>query len=284
MYDSSIPEIKISNQQHLRLGRIQYMNVAPVYYGLDLFDQGDYQLTGAPPATLNRMLLMEKLDISPVSSIAYGYNQHQWELLPDLSISSWGTVMSVKLVSKYRMENLNDKHIILTNESETAAALLKLLLKQKIIVPRYSTQPVLSPNWIIQSDAALIIGDIALKYPWEKLLPYVYDLGELWHLQTNLPFVFGVWAVRKKYASKNLEKVRQMTLKFHQSKQSGLANLSSISRMAAHKLDIDIHTCNKYYQCLNYDLSESHMQGLQAFFDGLGIESKLNKNSYFSGC
>jgi chorismate dehydratase len=281
MYDSSIPEKNISTQKHLRLGRIQYMNVAPVYYGMDMFDQGDYQLTSAPPATLNRMLSMENLDISPVSSIAYGYNQHQWELLPDLSISSWGKVMSVKLVSKYLMENLNDKHIILTNESETAAALLKLLLKQRNIVPRYSTQPVVSPNWIIQSDAALIIGDNALKYPWEKLLPYVYDLGELWHLQTNLPFVFGVWAVRKQYASNNLEKVRQMTQKFHQSKQSGLANISNISRMAAHKLGIDIHTCNKYYQCLNYDFSEMHMQGLQAFFDGLGIESTLTKNSYF---
>jgi len=273
MYDSSIPVNKISTPIHLRLGRIQYMNVAPVYYGLDICDQGDYQLTSAPPATLNRMLSMDQLDISPVSSIAFGYHQDQWALLPDLSISSWGTVRSVKLVSKYRMENLNDKHVILTNESETAAALLKLLLKQNNIVPRYSTQAVVSPDWIVQSDAALIIGDIALKYPWEKLLPHVYDLGKLWHQQTSLPFVFGVWAVRKQYAMKNPEKVRQMTQKFHQSKQSGLANLQNISRMAANKLGIDIHTCSKYYQSLNYDLSEMHMHGLKAFFDGLGIQS-----------
>jgi len=278
MYYSSIPEKNITTQKRLRLGRIQYMNVAPIYYGLDMFDQGAYQLTSAPPATLNRMLTMGQLDISPVSSIAYGYHQHQWDLLPDLSISSWGKVMSVKLASKFLLENLNDKHIILTNESETAAALLQLLLTKKNIVARYSTRPVLSPDWVNESDAALIIGDIALKYPWEKLLPHVYDLGELWHLQTNLPFVFGVWAVRKQYAAGNPEKVRRLNQKFRQSKQSGLANISSISRMAAHKLGLDINTCNTYYQCLNYDLTDMHIKGLQAFFDGLDstLTERLN--------
>jgi chorismate dehydratase len=276
----SILKKKNNNQNPLRLGRIQYMNVAPIYYELDQFDQGEYQLTSAPPATLNQMLTKAQLDISPVSSIAYGYNQHQWYLLPDLSISSWGKVMSVRLVSKCRFENLNNKHIILTKESETAAALLKLLLKTKNIVARYSSRPIRSPDWITDSDAALVIGDIAISYPWKKLFPHVYDLGELWYLQTNLPFVFGVWAVRKQYAEENPDKVRRLTQQFYQSKQSGLKNISRISQMVSQKLGIDKHLCNTYYQCLNYDLSDMHISGLQAFFDGLGIDSTL-RNDFF---
>jgi len=280
MYYSSIPENNVIIQKRLRLGRIQYMNVAPVYYGLDMLDQGEYLLTNAPPATLNRMLTIGQLDISPVSSIAYGYNQHQWDILPDLSISSLGKVMSVRLVSKCPLTKLNNKHIVLTNESETASALLKWLLKTKKIKAHYSTRPVVSPDWVTYSDAALIIGDIALKYPWKKLLPHVYDLGEIWHLMTHLPFVFGVWAVRKQYANDNPEMVQRLTQKLLQSKQSGLANIASIARMAAHKLGLDIHTCNSYYQCLNYDLTDTHIRGLQVFFDGMGIQSNLKEKSY----
>jgi chorismate dehydratase len=272
MYYSTIPEKEITIQKHLRLGRIQYINVAPIYYGLGMLNQDEYQITSAPPAILNRMLTMGQLDISPVSSIAYANNQDQWNLLPNLSISSCGKVMSVKIVSKHSLDKLNNKHIILTNESETAAALLKLLLKKKNIEPHYTTQPIISPDWVLKKDAALVIGDTALKYPWEKLLPHVYDLGELWHMQTSLPFVFGVWAVRKQYAYENPEKIRRLTQKFHQSKQSGLANISSISRMAAHKLGIDIDTCNRYYQCLNYDLTDMHINGLQVFCEGMGID------------
>jgi len=263
---------KMTRQKCMRLGRIQYLNVAPVYYGLNMRNQNEYQLTSAPPATLNRMLTMGQLDISPVSSIAYGHNQDQWDLLPNLSISSMGKVMSVKLVSNFLMEDLDHKHVIVTHESETAAALLKLLLRQKNIAAHYSKRPVYTPACVRQSDAALIIGDTALKFPWKKILPYVYDLGELWHGQTHLPFVFGVWAVRKQYADQYPEKVTQLTQKFYRSKQSGLANISSLSRMAAHKLGIDIHTCNQYYQCLNYDLTDMHIKGLQAFFEGLGID------------
>jgi chorismate dehydratase len=272
MYDSK-PETLITSQKCMRLGRIQYLNVAPLYDALNIFNQVEYQLTSAPPATLNRMLARGQLDISPVSSIAYGYNQHQWDLLPNLSISSMGKVMSVKLVSNFMLEDLTGKHVIVSHESETAAALLKLLLTQKNIAAHYSRRPVFSPSCVDDNDAALIIGDTALKFPWKKRLPYVYDLGEIWYQETHLPFVYGVWAVRKQYADKYPEKVNQLTQKFHQSKQSGLENISSISRMAAHKLGIDIHTCNQYYQCLNYDLTDTHIKGLMTFFEGLGIKT-----------
>jgi len=275
MYYSPIRQKKSMTNAQTRVGRIQYMNVAPVYYALDMFKPQDFQLTGAPPASLNRMLALGQLDISPVSSVAYGYNQDQWDLLPELSISSRGKVMSVKLVSRFQMADLNQKLIILTSESETAAALLKLLFIKKNVMPQYTTRPILSPEWIVNSDsAALIIGDAALKYPWEKLFPYVYDLGKMWQMETNLPFVFGVWAVRKQYAYEHPEQVRRLIQKFHQSKALGLENIASISRMAAHKLGIDIKTCNAYFKCLDYDLNDIHLSGLRFFFDGLGMSLK----------
>ena len=44
------------------------------------------------------------------------------------------------------------------------------------------------------ADAALIIGDPALKVDRERY--FVYDLAAEWRALTGLPFVFAVWAVR----------------------------------------------------------------------------------------
>ncbi|MCJ7615631.1 MAG: hypothetical protein MUO43_03740, partial [Desulfobacterales bacterium] len=54
----------------VNLGRIVYMNVAPVYYGIDNGLKPDWlKIVSAPPSTLNEMMEKEELDISPVSSV-----------------------------------------------------------------------------------------------------------------------------------------------------------------------------------------------------------------------
>jgi predicted solute-binding protein len=51
------------------------------------------------------------------------------------------------------------------------------------------------------ADAALIIGDPALRLD-PALLPYeVHDLGGEWVEMTGLPMVFAVWAARKGVAT-----------------------------------------------------------------------------------
>ena len=47
------------------------------------------------------------------------------------------------------------------------------------------------------ADAALIIGDPALRIDPAALPWHVYDLGAEWVEMTGLPMVFAVWAGRK---------------------------------------------------------------------------------------
>jgi predicted solute-binding protein len=47
------------------------------------------------------------------------------------------------------------------------------------------------------ADAALIIGDPALRLDPERLPFEVHDLGGEWVEMTGLPMVFAVWAARK---------------------------------------------------------------------------------------
>jgi len=73
------------------MGRITYINMDPVYYGLKNGRHPQWiEMVDDVPAVLNGMLASEALDISPVSAVAYARNADQWLVLPDLKIASHG--------------------------------------------------------------------------------------------------------------------------------------------------------------------------------------------------
>jgi len=255
----------------VNLGRIVYMNAAPVYYEIDKCPKLDWlNIVSAPPSILNNMMEKEELDISPVSSVAYAKNQDEWLLLPDLSIACFGRVMSVILVSKKPFEKLTDNKVIITDKSAAAAELLKLLFSIKRVKPVFETMPIQCPYEIKKSaDAALIIGDKALKEKWHVHFDHIYDLGQMWLELTGLPFVFALWAVRKSFADKKPEVVSSIIKLFNISKEQGKKNLEDIAKKASEILGIDIDICKKYYELLNYDLDPLQLKGLTSFFEKL---------------
>jgi len=255
----------------INLGRISYINVAPVYYGLDNGLKPDWlNIVSAPPSILNNMMVKNELDISPVSSVAYAKNQDAWLLLPDLSIACFGRVMSVILVSKKPFEKLTDNKVIITDKSAAAAELLKLLFSIKKVKPVFETMPIQCPDEIKKSaDAALIIGDKALKEKWHVHFDHIYDLGRMWLELTDLPFVFALWAVRKSFADKRPEVVSSTIKLFDISKKQGNKNLEDIAKKASEILGIDIDICRKYYGLLNYNLDPLQLKGLTSFFEKL---------------
>ena len=261
----------------VNLGRIVYMNVAPVYYGLDNGLKPDWlNIVSAPPSILNNMMVKNELDISPVSSVAYAKNQDEWLLLPDLSISCFGRVMSVILVSKKPFEKLTNNKVIITDKSAAAAELLKLLFSIKRVKPVFETMPIQCPDEIKKSaDAALIIGDKALKEKWELHFDHVFDLGQMWLELTDLPFVFALWAVRKSFADKQPEVISSIIKLFDISKEQGKKKLEDIAAKASEILGIDIGICRKYYELLNYNLDPLQLKGLTSFFEKLYQEKIL---------
>ena len=263
----------------VNLGRIVYMNVAPVYYGIDNGLKPDWlKIVSAPPSILNNMMEKEELDISPVSSVAYAKHQNEWLLLPDLSIACHGRVMSVILVSKKPFENLTNSKVIITDKSAAAAALVKLLFITKKVKPVFETMPIQCPDEVKKhAEAALIIGDKALKEKWHVHFDHVYDLGQMWLELTGLPFVFALWAVRKSFADKKPEVISSIIKLFNISKKQGKKNLEDIAAKASEILGIDIDICRKYYELLNYNLDPLQLKGIEIFFDKLYHEKILPK-------
>jgi chorismate dehydratase len=160
----------------IRLGRISYVNMAPVFFRLD----ADVDERSGVPTELNRALLAGEIDLAPISSIEWARNADTLRLLPRLCVSSEGAVDSIQLVSRLPLEAV--RSVAVTPESATSVVLTKVLLPEAEHVPLGE-----------DADARLLIGDAALKSAFEDPTPH-YDLGRLWLERTGLPMVFAVWA------------------------------------------------------------------------------------------
>jgi chorismate dehydratase len=160
----------------IRLGRIGYVNMAPVFYRVEAsFDE----VVGVPTA-LNRALLEGECDLAPISSIEYARHAERLRLLPRLCVSSEGAVDSIQLVSRAPLERV--RSVAVTPESATSVVLTRVLLPEAEHVPLGE-----------EADAKLLIGDAALQSAFNDPTPH-YDLGRLWLERTGLPMVFAVWA------------------------------------------------------------------------------------------
>jgi chorismate dehydratase len=165
----------------IRLGRISYVNMAPVFYRLD----AEVEEVHGVPTDLNSRLIAGELDLAPISSIEYARNADRLRILPRLCVSSEGAVDSIQLVSRVPLEQV--RRIAVTPESATSVVLTKVLLPEAEHVPLAEVEADGG------ADAKLLIGDAALRSAFEDPTPH-YDLGRLWLERTGLPMVFAVWA------------------------------------------------------------------------------------------
>jgi chorismate dehydratase len=150
----------------IRLGRIGYVNMAPVFFRLD----ADVDEVVGVPTSLNAQLVAGELDVAPISSIEYARHAESLRLLPRLCVSSDGAVESIQLVSKTPFERI--RTVVLT----------------RVLLPDAEQVPLGE-----DAEAKLLIGDAALRSAFEDPTPH-HDLGRLWQERTGLPMVFAVWA------------------------------------------------------------------------------------------
>ena len=164
----------------IKLGRISYVNMAPVFYRVD----AEVEEVQGVPTVLNEMLVNGDLDTAPISSIEYARNADKLRLLPRLCVASEGAVDSIQLVARVPLERV--RAVAVTPESATSVALTRVLLPEAEQAPleAYETGG---------AEAKLLIGDAALRSAFEDPTPH-HDLGRLWLERTGLPMVFAVWA------------------------------------------------------------------------------------------
>lgn len=228
----------------------------------------DIDLFKDTPIALSRRLLSGELDISPIPAIEYARHADEVLLLPDLTVSSRGRVKSILLVSKVPAEDLHRRPVALANVSATSQVLVKIVLRERYRTkPKYFECPQDLPEMLREADAALLIGDAALRV-WARKPKglYVYDLGQEWTHLTGEAMVYAVWAVRVAYATQYLKRVRAVMQAFRDSMESSLGHIERIAQDISRWEPFSARFLASYFKTLRYEFTEPYRRGLLRFY------------------
>ncbi len=249
----------------VRLGHITYSNCFPVHAGV--IDRGApewLEVVEGIPSDLNARLARGEIDVAPCSSIEFARHAGVYRILPDLVIGARGAVRSILLLSRRPAAELGGCRVGLPTASATSVVLLRILLRA-----RWGAEPEFF--WFDQArenpltagaDAALFIGDIALRPGLHPSLPYRYDLGEEWWLHTELPFAFAIWQT----GGGAPDRLRALHTLLLESRRYGGANRSDLAHRYAAHFGIPAPLLEAYWEGLSYDLDSEMLEGLRAFY------------------
>lgn len=251
-----------------QIGHIQFLNCLPLYHMLVRHDVlPEVDLYKDTPTGLSRRLVAGELDISPVPAIEYARHADELVLLPDLAVCSDGRVLSILVVSKVPVRELDHKPFALTNTSATSQVLTKIILKKKFgVVPDYFECPPDLPEMLREADAALLIGDAALRAYVKPSRFLLYDLGEEWKDYTGEKMVYAVWAVRKAYLEKAPEAVSAICRAFQVSKVKSLDQMDRIVKEISQYEVFSESFLSEYFRSLKFDLDEGFQSGLLRYY------------------
>ncbi|WP_018751409.1 menaquinone biosynthetic enzyme MqnA/MqnD family protein [Paenibacillus sanguinis] len=258
-----------TSNRDILIGKIKYSNVWPVFHYFETanLSQGSRLVTEVP-SKLNGRMLEGSLDISPMSSFAYGRGSDHLILLPNLSVSSDGPVNSILLFSRKPLHQVVNGRIALTNTSATSVNLLKIIMDKA-----YGGKPSYwdsDPNleaMMEDSDAALLIGDQAIQASWHHPGYIMTDLGEIWKAWTGYGMTFAVWAVQQSFVWGHEKFLEEITLAFEDSKQRSLADVAPLVLKACEELGGTGEYWQHYFHNLHYDFGPERRKGLSLYFD-----------------
>jgi len=245
-----------------RLSIIEYLNAVPLNFGFQHGLGSDlFEFSAQVPSACADQLRLGGVHCGLISSVEY-LRIPALRLVPGLCIASPKRVRSVLLVSKVPPQDI--RTLALDTSSRTSVALSQILLQERFgVSPLLTHLPPDLPAMLEGHDAALMIGDAAMRAPKEGLL--VLDLAEEWHAWTGLPFVFAVWAVREDAPA--LPGPGGTASYFHQSLDMGMANLETIVEEAWHRVGWTRRELHEYFtENIHYRMGSPEEESLDLFF------------------
>jgi chorismate dehydratase len=270
----------------LRISIVEYLNTAPLVWGFTEGPlAGKYDLSFTMPAQCAEALRAGDVDVAIIPAIEY-QRIDRLVALPGMSIAAKGEVRSILIVSKKPIERVTS--IALDTSSRSSVALVRLLAAESWqIAPEFIDAEPDPPAMLAKADAALIIGDpalrIAVKMDYlfakkpkpggccqgdEDELPvpgyptlFVYDVAFQWREMTGKPCVLAIWAGRKE------KMTPEILADFQAAKQFGLEHIGDIADAASVKLNLPAEALETYLrENIDFSLDEENLAGLNLYF------------------
>ena len=252
-----------------KISAISFLNTAPLMWNFEQQPTAEltsnFEISYTVPSQCARALLEGTADIGIVPVITYT-TIPDLVVIPRVTIAARGPVRSILLISKVPIEQVG--RVAVDSSSRTSVALTQVLLTKFFggKRPLVSMQPDLKPM-LAECDAALIIGDPALLVDTSGL--YSYDLAQVWAERTGKPFVFAVWAVRRK-ALEEMRPGLPVAEIFQRSRDAGL-DRGTFERIAcdwSRRIRLSPEEiCSYLTRNIYYELDEPCLEGLRLYFE-----------------
>ncbi len=182
------------------------------------------------------------------------------DFLPDVGIACEGAVRSILLFSKVPFREI--RTFAVDSSSRTSVALSRILLRERYgVTPELRTQEPDVAAMLESSDAALVIGDPALRLEPEQLGWNWLDLGTEWTAWSGLPMVFAAWAGRS--SALGIPGVREA---FVESWHWGRDRMDEISALGEVDRGFPAPVGKAYLtESIQFELGPRHLEGLKLF-------------------
>jgi predicted solute-binding protein len=251
-----------------RVCAVSYLNTSPLVWGLMHGPQtGVFDLAFTLPAECADRLRSGAADIGLVPIIELA-RQRELIVIPGSGIICRGPVRSILLVSKKPMEAIES--FAADTSSRTSVVLTRIVLSLRHGVrPRVEPYPPKLDEMLERADAALIIGDPALRIDpelseWRGQAVHVYDMGAEWFELTGLPMVFAVWA-GKNFGDASLAAV------FEESKRYGRRHIDELVAVESRRLGLPQDLVRRYVtEYIRYDLGEQERRAMSLYLRHAG--------------
>lgn len=266
----------------IRIGHNPNTNMLPMFHFLPQNNTFLERVT-AEPTGHNAMLADGRIDMAPISAFSYGEHWQDYFVLPDLSVSVKGRVGSILLFSKVPLDNLQDKVVALTELSATSVNLTKILLHRYYqVFPKYLTTTSDLSEMFMKADAALLIGDLAIRAAAEQPDCLIYDLGEEWFKCTGCTMTYAVWAFPKRLSLERPHEVKTVYNLLIEAKEHALNHIEEIVRTCVGMLGGSVTYWQEYFGHFYYGINQEYIHGLQTYFDLCCEQGFLSSNPRIS--
>lgn len=273
----------------LRISIVEFLNTAPLVWGFtDGPLAGKYDLSFAVPSQCAEDLRAGRADVGIIPSIEY-QRMENVVALPGMAIASKQEVRSLLVVSKVPIEMATS--FALDTNSRSTVGLSKILCQRHWnIDPAFIDMPPDPDEMLARADAALVIGDPALRLrlkvdalqakepgtdgccccggdedeqPVKGVeMLFVYDAVQQWREMTGLPSVLAIWVARRGTLTP------EVAADFRASRDYGLSHIDEIAEGAALKLELPPRELERYLtENIDFSLDDENLAGLRRYYE-----------------
>jgi chorismate dehydratase len=272
----------------LRISIVEFLNTAPLVWGFtDGPLAGKYDLSFAVPSQCAEDVRAGRADVGIIPAIEY-QRMEDVVALPGMAIASKQEVRSLLVISKVPIEMA--RTFALDTNSRSSVGLARILSRRHWnIDPEFIDMPPDPDRMLARADAALVIGDPALRLrlmvdALQAKVPgtdaccccggddeqpvkgvetlFVYDIAHQWREMTGLPAVLAIWVARRGVLTP------EIAADFQASREYGLAHIGDIAEGAALKLELPPRELERYLtENIDFSLDKENLAGLRRYYE-----------------